>query len=221
MTYTPRLSAPSYLDKRWIKTTFGGYNQCIIGSDGGDSVLPNCTGYVHGRWMELAGSNSDTLGLAFTNANYYWTYSDQSLARGSEPQLGACVCYANRDGGAGHVAIVEEIASDGSYIITSESNWGAERFVLRTRRRDNDWSWYTNPQTVFQGFIYHPNISPTPPEPPDPPEPPTPVLPTIKKKTSLWWKYLTVRRSKGFFIKLKSKRKRSVKQWQLKLVMNC
>lgn len=58
----------------------------------------------------------------------------------------------------------------------------------------------------------------TPPQPPDPPAPP----PSIHvKKLPLWWKYLTVRRTKGFFIKLKSKRKRSVKQWQLRPVMNC
>jgi hypothetical protein len=122
--------------------------------------------------MELANSTSDNLGLAFTDATGYWSNSSSSLIRSSEPALGACICYANRGGGAGHVAIVEEIASDGSYVIASESNWGAEYFVTRKRYRNNDWSWYTNPRTLFQGFLIHPGISPDPPGPgPDPPGP--------------------------------------------------
>ena len=166
--YVPRLTAPHSDDLRWIQIGSGGYNRCIYGSDGEPSVLPNCTGYVHGRWMELAGINTDTLGLAFTNASGYWANSDGSLQRGSEPALGACICYADRDGGAGHVAIVEAISDDGTYIVASESNYGAEYFVTRVRYRNNDWSWYTNPHTIFQGFIYHPNIVPGPPIPPVP-----------------------------------------------------
>lgn len=188
MVYYPRLTAPSASDPRWININHGGYNRCIIGSDGGISVLPNCTGYVHGRWMELANSTSDNLGLAFTNASGYWANSSSSLIRSSEPALGACICYADKSGGAGHVAIVEEIASDGSYVIASESNWGAEYFVTRRRYRNNDWSWYTNPHTIFQGFLIHPGISP---DPPIPPEPPTP---SERKKILLYYGFILNRK---------------------------
>ena len=68
MAYVPRLSAPSYTDKRWIQVESGGFNQCIYGYYGGPSVLPNCTGYVHGRVMELRGVNTDDSGLSFGHA---------------------------------------------------------------------------------------------------------------------------------------------------------
>lgn len=174
MVYYPRLSAPPRSDPRWININHGGYNTCIVGSSGGISVLPNCTGYVHGRWMELSNTNTDNTGLAdwTNNATNYWYNSDSSVIRSQTPALGACMCFANRNGGAGHVAIVEEIAADGSYVISSESNWGGEYFVTRKRYRNNDWSWYTNPRTLFQGFLIHPGISPDPPGPgPEPPGP--------------------------------------------------
>jgi hypothetical protein len=112
--------------------------------------------------MELAGINTDTLGLAFTDAVGYWGSSDSSLARGQEPQLGAVMCYSGGTTDHGHVAIVEAISDDGSYVVSSESDYGTNYFITRVRRRDNDWSWYTNPLTHFQGFIYHPNIAPGP-----------------------------------------------------------
>lgn len=56
--------------------------------------------------------------------------------------------------------------------------------------------------------------------PPQPPEPPEPIVPVRKRKRSLWWKYMTVRRSKGFFTRLKTKKKGELKQWQLRHVMN-
>ena len=62
MAFTPRLTAPSSSDLRWIKDASGGYNQCVYGSDGPPSVLPNCTGYVHGRVMEIRGVNTDDSG---------------------------------------------------------------------------------------------------------------------------------------------------------------
>lgn len=56
--------------------------------------------------------------------------------------------------------------------------------------------------------------------PPEPPEPPEPTVVPKRRKRSLWWKYMTVRRSKGFFTRLKTKKKGELKQWQLRHVMN-
>lgn len=157
--YTPRLTAPVYGNLLWVKTDSGGYNQCIYGSDGPIEVIPNCTGYVHGRWMELAGVTTDNLGLAFTDAGTYWGSSSASLQRGQEPQLGACMCFGYEP--SGHVCVVEEIIDDDT-IVCSESDWGGARFSVRTRKRSWNWDWYAGGQPHFQGFIYHPNIQPTP-----------------------------------------------------------
>ena len=160
--YYPRLTAPSYTDLRWTQVESGGYNRCIYGNGSSTQVIPNCTGYVHGRWMELANSTSDNLGLSFNDANTYWTTSSSSIARSSEPVLGAIACYGYTPNG--HVAIVEEII-DVNTIRCSESDWGGPRFSVRIRRREWNWDWIPNGNPQFQGFLLHPSISPTPPTP--------------------------------------------------------
>lgn len=164
MSYTPRTSAPGSGDPYWTKTTYGGYNQQILGSPSAwsGSVLANCTGYVHGRWMELGGATSE-YNLSNGNANTYWGHAD-GYERGQEPRLGAVLCLGG--GSYGHVAIVEEIFDNGD-IMVSESNYG--RAVFEYVRRYKSTGYKRSGGTVggFQGFIYHPNISPpTPPAPP-------------------------------------------------------
>lgn len=163
MSYTPRTSAPGSGDPYWTKTTYGGYNEQILGSPSAwsGSVLANCTGYVHGRWMELGGATSE-YNLSYGNANSYWSHDD-GYERGQEPRLGAVLCLGG--GSYGHVAIVEEIFDNGD-IMVSESNYG--RAVFEYVRRYKSTGYKRSGGTVggFQGFIYHPNIAPpTPPEP--------------------------------------------------------
>ena len=99
MAYTPRLTAPAQTDPLWVMVEAGGYNGCIAGWwPGGYSaypcVLPNCTGYVHGRAMEIAGVTSDNLGLSFGNAYDYWSQTSADWIRESEPSLGAIGVFA-------------------------------------------------------------------------------------------------------------------------------
>lgn len=153
--FVPRTTAPDPYDTRWINTSYGGYNRCIVINTATGSVLPNCTGYVHGRWMEE--SNSTECPLSVSNAANYYDYTADGMPRGSEPQLGAVICFSTAGGQPGHVAIVEEII-DADTIITSDSNYGAEYFVMRTRTRAMGWNWYSGSDLVFQGFIYNPYI---------------------------------------------------------------
>lgn len=159
MTYTPRTTQPSSSDPRFTKSGYGGYNNCILGSPlaWSGSVLANCTGYVHGRWMEIGNTNSE-YNLSLGNANSYYGHSD-SYERGSEPKLGAILCLGG--GSAGHVAIVEEILDNGD-IMCSESNYG--RTVFEYVRRYKSTGYMRAGGTVggFQGFIYHPAVSPAP-----------------------------------------------------------
>lgn len=151
--FRPRTTPPDPSDLRWISnnTKYGGYNRCIVINSATGSVLPNCTGYVHGRWMEVSGEN--TCPLSVSNAANYYGYTADGMPRGSEPQLGAVICFST---GQGHVAIVEEII-DADTIVTSDSNYGAEYFVMRTRYRSMGWNWYAGSNLTFQGFIYNPN----------------------------------------------------------------
>lgn len=170
MAYTPRTAAPSAADKHWIHTSKGGYNRCIIRNSSTGSVLPNCTGYVHGRWMEIGGKTSE-YNLAFTNANTYFSHAD-SFQRGQTPALGAIMCW--NSGSAGHVAVVEEIISDDE-IVCSESDYSGTRFILRHRIRSTGWNIKGRTAYLpYQGCIYHPDIPGDEPTPePDPSEDPT------------------------------------------------
>lgn len=151
--FRPRTTPPDPSDLRWISddARFGGYNRCMIINDATGLVIPNCTGYVHGRWMEISGTHECPLSVS--NAANYYGYTADGMPRGSEPQLGAVICFGT---GLGHVAIVEEII-DADTIVTSESNFGHEYFVMRTRYRSMGWNWYAGSNLTFQGFIYNPN----------------------------------------------------------------
>lgn len=164
MSYTPRKTRPANGDKRWTQTPHG-YNAQIIGSPTAwaYSVLANCTGYVHGRWMELGNTNTE-YNLSNGHAKSYWGHAD-GYERGQEPRLGAVLCMGG--GSNGHVAIVEEILDNGD-IMCSESNWGAAVFEYVRRYKSLGYRRSSSSASIggFQGFIYHPGISPEPPTPP-------------------------------------------------------
>lgn len=149
--YEPRLTAPSTTDKNWIHTSKGGYNSCIHISGG--SVLPNCVGYAWGRWRELLGENPK---LSRGNAEIWWRNTADGYERGSTPRVGAIICWRKgkagvASDGAGHIAIVEQVNADGS-IVTSNSEYGGNRFYLKTRKPP----YHLSDKHTFQGFIYLP-----------------------------------------------------------------
>lgn len=159
-----RTTQVNYGDLNFMTREWGGKNRCVPGNatpydpngpfrtDG--FVLPNCTGYVHGRLLETLGSSNLSIG----NANTYFNYNDE-YERGSIPKLGAVACW--NDSWAGHVAIVERVNTDGSFYI-SESGWGpipsSGNYVWFETIPSNGYkSGYT-----FQGFIYPPYDTPGP-----------------------------------------------------------
>lgn len=117
----------------------------------------NCTWYAFGRFSEVLGEKA---ALCLHDAQDWYAYKD-GYQRGQTPKEGAVLCYAGgRYSGLGHVAVVEEVYSDGS-VLVSESGYNA--FVFRTNRIANykNYDGYT-----FQGFIYNPKGGPGKPEPP-------------------------------------------------------
>ena len=143
-----RETAPSSTNKYYIKTTHGGYNQCIEISDG--SVLPNCTGYAWGRFMECQ-LNVHTCNLSRGNAEIWYPNTLDGYQRGQTPKLGAVICWSSTQSG-GHVAIVEKINKDGS-ILCSNSAYGGSRFYTNTLTPPN---YFMGSAYTFQGFIYNP-----------------------------------------------------------------
>lgn len=148
--YKPRLTAPEVGDPLWVNVNYGGYNKCIVRNYDTGMTLPNCTGYVHGRFMEIAGLTDCPMYLG--NADGYYGYTSDGLPRGTEPALGAVLCFSG--GLAGHVCVVEEIIDENT-IRTSDSNYSSDYFTTYIRYRQYGWQWAGSGMT-YQGCIYNP-----------------------------------------------------------------
>lgn len=156
--FTPRLRAPAADNRLYIPIADGGLNPCIAKPAGSTLQFANCVFYAWGRFNEIAGTSNL---LRSTNAENFCTIAKEyGLTVGQTPKLGAIAVWAkgkvgNGSDGAGHVAVVEEIRSDGS-IITSESGWSASKAFWTTHRK-NDGNWEQSTAYRFLGFIYRPS----------------------------------------------------------------
>ena len=150
MGFKSRTTEPSTTDKYWIHISKGGLNQCIQIKNG--SCIPNCVGYAWGRAYEILGSIPK---LAKTNAELWYGNTKDGYRRSKEPSLGAIICWSKgkvgvSSDGAGHVAVVEEIKSNGD-IVTSNSGYSGKRFWMQTFTKA---SGYKMNGYDFQGFIH-------------------------------------------------------------------
>lgn len=158
---TPRMALPELDDDSyiyWINERFTfdgekGKNKCISRNPETGLVLPNCTGYAWGRFMEILGS---TPKLSTGNAGTWYDNTSDGYSRGSIPQVGAVICWGGGSSGAGHVAIVEKVNGDGSILI-SNSDYSGRMFYTATVYKSSNYS--ISSSHKFQGFIYNPAVS--------------------------------------------------------------
>ncbi len=141
--FTKRLSTPSKTNKYYYD--LNPYHQSGYG-------LPNCTCYAYGRWYEMLGKKPK---LSLRNAENWYNHDD-GYKRGQTPKVGAVAVWRRgkvgvESDGAGHVAIVEEVYKDGSFL-TSNSAWGGALFYTKKYPANN----YNNGDYIFLGFIYLP-----------------------------------------------------------------
>lgn len=182
-TYTPRLSSAGMSGSQYW---YSGVNPFYP-----TWGLPNCTCYAWGRTWESSGA--PPVGLPTGDAGTWFNHQD-SFQRGQVPKLGAIMCMSGGPpgtSGRGHVAVVEQIYSDGSIMF---SNSGYTRdpnlynqlyFYLRCASPSDGYQsgqhgYYGYSGYNIQGFIYNPvdfdpEIDPGPEPGPGPgPEPPDP-----------------------------------------------
>lgn len=164
MTFKPRLEKPEEGNPYYNTISAGGYSQAILGkpTDKGCNVLANCVGYAAGRFCEIIGKNCMPYFKCPPNAeDFYDTGISAGLKVGQTPKLGAIAVWAKgktwtSSDGAGHVAVVEEIKSDGS-IVTSESGYGCNNPFWTQHRYRESGNWGQNASTYrFLGFVYQP-----------------------------------------------------------------
>ena len=125
-----------------------------------------------GRFYEIGDPNNDhsnkPVNLPTGDGGQWWGSAVASgyYQTGQTPQLGAVICFSDNNGGSGHVAIVEEIAPDGT-ITCSNSAWQGTFFFLTHITPGGSGNGYNWSHYTCQGFIYNPNaFQPTPPTPP-------------------------------------------------------
>lgn len=145
--------------------------------------MPNCTAYAWGRFWEINNQmDHDEKPIGMIGNAVDWYANSGSYQHGSEPKLGAIACYSGGLIGTGHVGVVEQINRDGNgniiSIVTSNSNYGAEFFVLYTLTPP-----YNLSDATLQGFIYNPYVD----------DEPTPT-PSNKKHKFPWFIYANKRR---------------------------
>lgn len=140
----------------------GGQSTCINGSptDSTCNVLSNCVGWVCGRFNHiysvLSGDKTMKYKAFHCNAgDMYDKAASFGLKTGSTPQAGAIMVWG-KQGGAGHVAIVEKVVSSDE-VLTSESGYNSYAFRNKNRKKGNG-NWGSNSPYYFKGFVYNPAV---------------------------------------------------------------
>lgn len=159
--FTMRTTRPAN-NKNFITRGSGGWNTCIKGNPRYQyaDALANCVGYASGRFNEIINIARETTGCTYTTLNcnavgFKERAEAAGLKTGSTPRRGSIMCWG-KEGGAGHVAIVERVNNSNS-IYTSESGWGSSAIFWNSTRSNNNGRWGIGAGYYFRCFIYLPD----------------------------------------------------------------
>lgn len=163
--YKPRLVIPEYGNPYYNTKSNGGFNPCAFGNNShgqrqkGLNILPNCVGYVVGRFNEIGSYGACKWLVARGNAcDFIRIGQQQGLQISDAPTLGGCMVWAGGPGGYGHVAIVERI--QGGKIETSESEYYGKAFTTykRTGRNWSDGCYWMRSSYKYLGCVVNPAV---------------------------------------------------------------
>lgn len=162
--FKKRITKPEAGNKYYNTVSNGGYSTAIIGSptDPGCNVLANCVGYSAGRFNENIGAGKFLYYSYPPNAeDFFASAKAQKLRTGCIPDLGAIVVWSKGKAGvsgdgAGHVANIEEVQSDGT-LLTSESGWGCKNPFWTNHREFGNGNIGAGNEYHFLGFVYLPD----------------------------------------------------------------
>lgn len=110
----------------------------------------NCTHYAYSRFLEI---NDRTACSLSTGDAENWYSKSKKYEKGQIPKLGAVIVYKHTKKDGGHVAIVEEIKSNGNLLL-SMSGYNSYLFKTRVVKKSNN---YCYSDYELLGFIYSPN----------------------------------------------------------------
>lgn len=161
MKFVKRTSDPDKDNQYYLKLDKG-YNKCIRGNNanginrGKYDVLPNCTGWCYGRFLEsqalteceLPTSNAET-----------WLEHNKKYQEGFTARVGSVLVFSKgkigkADDGAGHVAFVESIDKNGKLTI-SQSGWSSKkRMWVSTLSQCSNGGYKYSSSYKYEGCIY-------------------------------------------------------------------
>lgn len=163
--FTPQLVIPKAGDPYYNTIKSGGFNPCILGNNDhgqrvkGLNVLPNCVGYVIGRFNAIGQYNACKWLAGQGNAcDFIKIAKAQGLQIVTRPVVGGCMVWSGGPGGYGHVAIVE--LDLGNRFLTSESEYYGKPFVTY-QRFGEDWRggcYWMGRSYKFLGCIVNPAL---------------------------------------------------------------
>ena len=137
----------------------------------GQSKQGNCTWYAYGRFMEIQGKGKNSTppinaSPGKSSAGNWRNIVNKSCKTGNKPEAGAVAVFYDPNGVRdGHVMVVEEVYSDGSYLCT-DSGWASFYWQKSTTKDFGDGrgqvrSWMgSSPYNVYHLalFIYNPAV---------------------------------------------------------------
>ena len=166
--FTPQKALPKTGNKFYNTSNKGGYSQCIQGKPvvKGLNVLCNCVGWACGRFNEIYSQLTGYKGMKYwqlnCNAeNFIERGKSIGLSVSSKPVLGGIMVWEGKGSLAGHVAVVEEILSDGEKVLTSESGYNHFSFANYTRNKGNG-NWGLSDSFKYLGCLINPAVKPDP-----------------------------------------------------------
>lgn len=159
------------ITKYYRRKAEGGLSPCILGNNKNIprhsvmNTLPNCVSFATGIFNQQLNLNTCKW-LGSTNAcNFVKLAKSQGLEVGTEPRVGAIICWSGGSG-AGHVAYVLEVI-DKNTIVIWESGWSAKSYHWKSThtKGNGNWvkgeSWMEKGNYKFEGFIYKPEEKPS------------------------------------------------------------
>lgn len=162
MDFRKRTTAPLD-DNKWYLRPQKGYNKNIRGcqdhklNHGPYDVLPNCTGYSYGRWMEAQGYTTSSL-PSYTTAEEY-LLKNTVYEEGYIPRVGSIMVWQKgkkgKGDGSGHVENVESIDKNAN-AFNSTSGWHAtkKRMWTETIKAGSKYDYFYKKGYTYLGCIY-------------------------------------------------------------------
>lgn len=152
MKFIKRTTNPANDNKNYLRLSKG-YNKYRQGNTksgvnhGIYDVLPNCTAWCYGRFLEAQGYKSCKLPVS--NAGE-WLKDNVTYEEGFTPRVGSVMVYSKK-GKAGHVVFVEDIDKKGNRLV-SESGWSAKKRMWTQTIKPHSYTYKLGYK--YEGCIY-------------------------------------------------------------------